>query len=145
MNPEIKAQWVAALRSGEYKQGTGVLRETDESGETTYCCLGVLCELAVKAWVIPKPTPLAGEYVRRAYDYGIPHTREDIGEITSYVLPPNSVVQWADLGTPNPYVSSQSPLQVSDRTLPRKSLGLTDANDSGFSFQDIADLIERYM
>lgn len=47
MKPEIKAKWIAALRSGNYKQTTGVLkRETD--GAVSYCCLGVLCELASK-------------------------------------------------------------------------------------------------
>lgn len=44
MNPEIKELWVKALRSGEYKQGTFILRsENDE-----YCCLGVLCDLHIK-------------------------------------------------------------------------------------------------
>jgi len=38
MNPEIKAKWVAALRSGEYAQAQGHLKD-----ETGYCCLGVLC------------------------------------------------------------------------------------------------------
>lgn len=40
MNPEIKAKWVAALRSGEYKQGKGSLSTGGE-----FCCLGVLCDL----------------------------------------------------------------------------------------------------
>ena len=40
MNPEIKARWVAALRSGKYKQTKGFLR-CDES----FCCLGVLCDV----------------------------------------------------------------------------------------------------
>lgn len=39
MNPDIKADWVAALRSGEYKQGQGTLRRGDK-----FCCLGVLYE-----------------------------------------------------------------------------------------------------
>jgi hypothetical protein len=43
MNPEIKQKWVAALRSGEYKQTTGHLRD-----ETGFCCLGVLCDLHAK-------------------------------------------------------------------------------------------------
>jgi hypothetical protein len=38
MDPELKAKWVAALRSGEYQQTTGQLRKRDG-----YCCLGVLC------------------------------------------------------------------------------------------------------
>lgn len=41
MKPELKRKWVAALRSGKYKQGTGELFYRDE-----YCCLGVLCEVA---------------------------------------------------------------------------------------------------
>lgn len=52
MNPEIKAKWVAALRSGKYKQTAGVLRETecDEPGKTLgFCCLGVLCNLHAMA------------------------------------------------------------------------------------------------
>jgi hypothetical protein len=40
MNPEVKARWVAALRSGEYKQGKGALRLNNK-----FCCLGVLCDL----------------------------------------------------------------------------------------------------
>lgn len=42
MDPEIKAKWIAALRSGEYKQGTGRLYD-DLTGR--FCCLGVLCEV----------------------------------------------------------------------------------------------------
>src|SRR3990167_1245866 len=40
MNAKIKAQWVAALRSGRYTQGYGKLRSGGK-----YCCLGVLCAL----------------------------------------------------------------------------------------------------
>ena len=43
MNQEIKAKWVAALRSGEYTQTKERLR--DVSG---HCCLGVLCEISKK-------------------------------------------------------------------------------------------------
>ena len=44
MNADIKAQWVAALRSGDYKQTHGTLREGD-----AFCCLGVLCNLHAQA------------------------------------------------------------------------------------------------
>lgn len=37
MDAELKKKWVEALRSGEYKQGTGWLRKNDK-----FCCLGVL-------------------------------------------------------------------------------------------------------
>jgi hypothetical protein len=40
---EHRKAWVAALRSGKYKQGTeGFLRDSNDN----YCCLGVACELA---------------------------------------------------------------------------------------------------
>ncbi len=44
MDKIIKAKWVEALRSGEYKQGKGVLRGSDMT-KPTYCCLGVLCDV----------------------------------------------------------------------------------------------------
>lgn len=41
MDPEVKARWVAALRSGDYEQGAHALRTNDNR----YCCLGVLCDV----------------------------------------------------------------------------------------------------
>lgn len=41
MDAKLKADWVNALRSGEYKQ----TRETLYDG-AGYCCLGVLCKVA---------------------------------------------------------------------------------------------------
>lgn len=56
---EVFRKWVKALRSGKYDQIQGQLREvdgeynfdTDEFKATNvvgFCCLGVLCDLAVK-------------------------------------------------------------------------------------------------
>ena len=58
MTPELKAKWVAALRSGEYTQGRYSLI-TEDGG---YCCLGVLC------MVLGKPELLTAnyEYLRKA-------------------------------------------------------------------------------
>lgn len=39
MKPELKAKWVSALRSGQYKQGKNMLHNLDAD---TYCCYGVL-------------------------------------------------------------------------------------------------------
>lgn len=38
MAPELKAKWVAALRSGQYEQTQRTLKDL-----RGYCCLGVLC------------------------------------------------------------------------------------------------------
>ena len=48
MDPEVKARWVAALRSGEYKQGKFALctRSGFQGQEgDTFCCLGVINEV----------------------------------------------------------------------------------------------------
>ena len=46
MDRAIRDKWVAALRSGKYTQGKGLLcgREK-EGGEFEYCCLGVLAKI----------------------------------------------------------------------------------------------------
>jgi len=41
---ERRVRWVRALLSGEYKQGTGVLKKL-VSGGAEHCCLGVGCEV----------------------------------------------------------------------------------------------------
>lgn len=44
LNPGVKAKWVTALRSGDYRQGTLRLRWRG-TGRDTYCCWGVLTDL----------------------------------------------------------------------------------------------------
>lgn len=45
MDAKLKADWVKALRSGDFKQGQRALRR----GET-FCCLGVLCDVMGAEW-----------------------------------------------------------------------------------------------
>lgn len=78
MNQEIKAQWVAALRSGEYKQGRHQLRSPDND----FCCLGVLCNLHAQA----HPEIASKEVSQIAY----------MGAVGAS---PNAVVVWANLLT----------------------------------------------
>lgn len=40
MTPEMKSKWIAALRSGKFKQTKGLLKDSDG-----YCCLGVLASI----------------------------------------------------------------------------------------------------
>ena len=44
MTKTDKRKWVAALRSGEFKQGRSWLR-SQVDGEDRFCCLGVACEV----------------------------------------------------------------------------------------------------
>lgn len=40
MKPQIKADWLKALRSGKYQQGKARLQSRG-----LFCCLGILCDL----------------------------------------------------------------------------------------------------
>lgn len=111
MNPEVKAKWVAALRSGEYEQAKGVLRKAD-----SYCCLGVLCDLS-----------------------GIDTWAKDVEDMNDWVYDrffsslPYSVRDWAGLDSEDPQVWKDDSTQAR----------LSDLNDSGKTFAEIADIIER--
>ena len=49
MNKEIKAKWVKALRSGEYRQTRQKLRGRNGA----MCCIGVLCDIQGAEWGDP--------------------------------------------------------------------------------------------
>lgn len=115
---EHRAQWVAALRSGDYKQGTGALSYATDDGTAHYCCLGVACELAVEAGVITSETHTSGIVY---YADG-----------QSAVLP-REVADWLGLESREGYLKDGSAV-----------VSLVDANDGeGLSFDGIATIIER--
>ncbi len=113
MNPAIKAEWVAALRSGEYPQGRHWLENKGK-----YCCLGVLCDLAVKK----------GDLQRFEDGWRITYAAE--------------------------HGASEKTLPVAiygiEGILPGFMAGdhyfsLAAVNDIGFTFDQIADLIEYFL
>lgn len=125
MNPEIKARWVAALRSGKYKQGTGKLRrKIGTRGKEQFCCLGVLSELAVEAGVIESP-----EFCFGAYRYGKDHDAD---------LLPREVGLWAGIDQRDPRVITGHDL-IEGPTC----YSLSVINDSMESFEAIAGYIEK--
>jgi hypothetical protein len=120
MDKRVKALWIDALRSGEYKQGAAYLRKKDD----TYCCLGVLCDLAVKDGVAVE---WSGEWTGVAYV-----ARDNAsGRRPTTALPP-VVSEWAGLTK-----------WGDDALEPREALDLTGLNDNGMPFGEIADVIER--
>jgi len=125
MNPEIKAQWIADLRSENFAQGQGLLRTGDQ-----YCCLGVLCELAVEAGVIS-----AQENGDGMFKYGIFSDDFNVSD-TSLVSLPDAVCRWAEIYDPDPMV----PVEVDGNV---RNEYLATLNDSNYSFGEIADLIEE--
>lgn len=129
MNKEIKAEWVKALNSGEYEQGSGYLRAND-----SFCCLGVLCEV------------FRGEHPNKievelgcsgVYTY---NSREN--------YPPDDVVEWAELNSDNPIIT----LDADDLTelkgrvdKDKPAYFLSDLNDFGIPFKTIAKLIDKHL
>ena len=49
MDAQLKAKWIEALRSGDFKQGHAALFD-DVGEQKIFCCLGVLCETQGTQW-----------------------------------------------------------------------------------------------
>jgi hypothetical protein len=122
MNPEVKAKWLAALRSGEYEQTTETLKQ-----DGCFCCLGVLSDLHAKE---------TGNGEWREED-GVLYYEVD-GFAKSDVLP-HPVAKWAGLDDESPSVKVNL---FSDDGC---AMMLAELNDSGTTFEEIADLIEAQL
>lgn len=122
MNQTIKERWISALLSGEYLQGHDKLHnvQTDE-----FCCLGVLCDLYIQ----DHPD------VQWEHDY----------ESDCYVIfgetgvLPSDVVTWAGLSDVDPNVKVPD-----DNDTGFYMSSLTEMNDNGRSFDQIAQLIGEH-
>ncbi len=123
MNPDVKAKWVEALRSGEYKQGFGILATANpQSSAKWFCCLGVLCDLAVKDGLT-----IAVEK-DNCITYG--------GEV---LILPDAVIEWAGL---EPYGVNVGIIDQDGEMLGT----LVHYNDGmRMPFREIADIIEKYL
>jgi hypothetical protein len=137
MDKLIAEKWVAALRSGEYKQGKGVLHNQDSN---TYCCLGVLCDLFVKE-----------KNIRDAYcqqrmlsDSSLVTVFDD-----STGTLPRSVRDWSGVSDDNGQFKYDKPIPSRDTSYFRdeQTCLLTSMNDGeyghDFTFEEIANIIEE--
>ena len=129
MNPEIKAKWVAALRSGEYKQGTCFLRKDyPDRYAPDFCCLGVLCDIAAKEGII--------DWEIQTWHGGetwYASSTKTLHDKNSERLPA-CVMEWAGLDKVDP------DLMLSDW---RRSVPVSELNDrERLDFERIAELIE---
>ena len=123
MEPEIKAEWIKRLRSGDYVQGINALRDNYDK----HCCLGVLCEIAVEREITERWENYA-EWPG-TYAYG---SNDDDSLKTGTM--PDEVWKWAglydDVGS---YKDNYNDVAT-----------LTHLNDTGSTFDEIANVIERY-
>ena len=121
---DFLVEWVKALRSGEFAQTTDVL---GEHGTNRRCCLGVACEVYQR---------LGGELeveqdtytVREGWD--VRHAISYDGEVQSL---PEKVCRVLEVEHPSVAVLSHD----------HGFSYLTELNDFGKSFAEIADIIEE--
>jgi hypothetical protein len=124
-NKDVITRWIDALRSGEYHQGRAVLArfttsEQDGAIPIRYCCLGVLCELAVQDRIID---PAAHSEDSKSLRY------DGQGAVVS-----TAVQAWAGITEDGEFVD--------DPYLDIRQ-ALTSLNDDeGYTFSEIADEIE---
>jgi hypothetical protein len=146
MDPDLKKEWVEALRSGEYLQGKQYLKTVARIAankvEVLHCCLGVICELI----------PTVDE--NHAMQINI---REFGGNHNTGTLPMEAVqAMWPDHNrrhlSDNPTVFSAVGLSESAYVAPLddpeiygKMYSLAELNDQGFTFNQIADVIDYFL
>jgi len=118
MNSTIKEKWLSALRSGKYKQGKEALR----TKENKFCCLGVLCD------VYRKETKLGKWDKNHFSNFAFINTKKNNQKFNSLGILPISVMDWAGLKDVNPTFGNET---------------LAKLNDNGFTFQEIADIIDK--
>jgi hypothetical protein len=136
MNTEIKARWIEKLRSGEYNQGAEFLAK-----DGNFCCLGVLCEIAVEDGVVVRSTTEDYPDEDTVVAYIPPGQTEGHRE---YSTLPVAVMNWAGLDSTNPTVVLPNTDDDDEEEL--NSWNISDVNDDlGRDFNEIADIIEEQL
>ena len=136
MDKRVKALWIEALESGEYEQTTGQLRYQYEDQKPAFCCLGVLCEVAVKDGL----------------DIEFDPEKDSYDEYTAFL--PGKVQKWAGLGSgehgddwddsgqlPTPVRYTLGTGEYEDHGTATTLLSLNDG--ANYTFAQIAKVIEE--
>jgi len=129
MNTEVKQKWIDALRSGKYDQGSEKLRSVQG-----YCCLGVLCDLYSQEQDAEWEFRGITETNLQPQDYWY---FEDQSEFL-----PDSVKEWAGLPVGNPAVRVDV-TEADDENDWFYTDEIANLNDSGYTFNELSNLIEQ--
>lgn len=111
MDPEVKKEWIAALRKGDKPQGRSWLERDGQ-----FCCLGILCGIAVERG-----------------DFGRIQDGGRIEYMKGYSS--NAKVLPVDIYG----VGASGTFMIGDQYY-----SLAYLNDQGFTFDQIADIIEYF-
>ena len=132
MNERIGSKWIQELESGRYRKGSGHLHvRGGTASEDAFCCLGVLCQMAVAEGVAMPMVETQG-----------PHAMHDgqvvlmrYGEEGSGGQLPREVQEWAEMVTPLGQIN-------------RDTMSWTDLaaiNDQVDSFSPIVTAIRKHL
>lgn len=134
MDPELKATWVKALRSGEFEQARSKLHRKID-GQDSYCCYGVLCTL-VPGLNVTKSPPF--NYRGNDYASTVKYNGEGsfIPNAVALAMFPKEVYT-NDLKFDIAYSKPDDPYFENHR----RDYWISHLNDGGFTFAQIADLI----
>lgn len=143
MDQRIKGIWIERLRSGDYPQGRDLLAQyVGDTDEMTFCCLGVLCEIAEEEGVVVSLV-FEGIDCRRKRYLGPGESENGACGATL----PECVEAWAGLG-------------LGDQLIPLPGaeggkIALAELNDRGiidrdgranpWTFDQIADVVDRHL
>jgi hypothetical protein len=131
MNSQVKEKWIAALRSGEYAQASERLRSNDG-----FCCLGVLCDLYAQ-----EPFTQGWKFNGEYEESPLPMDYWYFDGESEFL--PQSVMEWAGLSLPNPLVKLD--FEEEDEMSWSYRDEISNLNDSGYSFTELADIIEKQL
>lgn len=111
-----QAAWVAALRSGKYKQAKGYLRTSNG-----FCCLGVACDIASKhKWA---------------------KVEVEEGPKAIYYSGKDTLLPWS---VQSALGFRENNAEIADGVRCKNHFSLVGANDSGASFKRIAAFVEKH-
>lgn len=128
MKQNIMKKWIKSLRSGEFKQGRGTLKQYNNKGKAEHCCLGVLCELYNREMKKNKKKTIAERYCDSlVFRYG----NTKFGNQKHSL--PKIIEKWSGV---KDSVGLFTDCQKETQTL-------AELNDDGYSFKKIASIIEK--
>lgn len=155
MKKEVAELWVKALRSGKYKQGRSALctvvadPENPKNKTKSYCCLGVLADIASKStnnpgkWVRLPPMNEHGKLQQTAYFRDKDHKRAATGDkidnkdieakTCSDGVLTVGLQEWSGIRTNSGWLAGEM--------YGNNLVSLNDVDNK--SFEEIADIVEK--
>lgn len=152
IDPETKAEWVAALRSGKYEQGKYTLRTPDNK----FCCLGVYCDMK------QIPFTMHNKEVQVDRENWVPMVVAHYGKgwinESHTAIPPSHAIPFVDDVDSRPplrgfngghtlfFCVPQGPVNPDEPIeYETEAHALPMLNDEGFTFAQIADIIDYFL